>query len=129
MPFGHETDVYPRNRKHLFGGKVPNIILRYESEGVLNPAISDDLVTNLTDGLNKDSERYRYSTQQVKAALWNLLGQRVDDLVDVLDEHWEKLSIKEQNSMLGDPELDMKEEAYYAAGDAKFDAMRDGGVR
>ena len=91
--------------------------------------VEDEKIRDLTESLNDDGHRWQYSERQVEKAVCRLLDIKFDDIVtdieDYFDEHLHKISLAQRDRFLGDPELDMKEEAYYAAGDAKFDAMRD----
>lgn len=132
MPMGHEQDADPRNHKHLFRGKVGDIVLRYEDEGAkpycFESAISDDLVENIAEDLNDTDSQYRYSNEQVKAVIWQFMENHIDDFVEQLDEHWWKyfrnLGEREKERLLGEPERDLAQEQREAHGDYLFDVAR-----
>ncbi len=117
--------------KHDFG-KDTKLILDYESGFATSDkrwhetsAISEDAVGNVCDSLNGGAESYKYSMCQVRAALWIMLKDHIDDYLEDIEDYFDRLTSGERDRLLGDPEIDVAEEGRLEAGDAKFDAARD----
>lgn len=96
----------------------------------IDKAITDDEVSNVTDELNDqiDDGPNRYSTDQVKRALWKFIVREIDELQENLEERFIKyadsLGIGQFDRLLGFPELDLKEEAQLERADYLYDVAR-----
>ncbi len=85
-------------------------------------AISDDCVGNVVESLNDDAGSYHYSDSQVKDALWIFLNQEIDSLLENLEERFLE---KPRERLLGEPEVDVREEQRLAKGDIAYDEEQD----
>lgn len=84
-------------------------------------AIADDLVEEITASLNDGAERQAYSPSQVKDALWSLLEDHIEDYLEDLGDYWDRLSSSQQYRYLGEPEVNLEEEARLEQGDREYD--------
>ncbi len=88
-------------------------------------AISEDAVGTVCDALNDGADGYKYSMHQVRAAMWIMLKDHIDDYLEDIEDYFDRLTSGERDRLLGEPEIDIAEERRLEAGDVKFDAARD----
>lgn len=92
------------------------------------PAIKDDSVDNVTRELNDSisDEPNAYSAAQVKRAMWTFLQDKIDSLLENIEETFiddlSKMRQWEQDRLLGEPELNKRHEAILSHGDELYDA-------
>lgn len=95
-------------------------------------AISDDAVENVTREMNDaiSGESHIYSDSQIKTALWKFLSNEIDELLENIEDRfmdkYSKLHDWQQGRLLGDPELNVKEEANLARADYLYDLRQEG---
>ncbi len=88
-------------------------------------AITDDAVNNVLDSLNEHSGENDYSFEQVKEAMWQMLANHIDEYLEEIEDHFDKLPYRTLDRLLGDPEINVAKERRFEAGDVAFDTARD----
>jgi hypothetical protein len=111
--------------KCLCTGDVSDIVFRFKTEFHYDAVFDEKQIESICSSLNEDSEGYRYSQEQVRAALWKFFEEEAGNLIEDLEEKFFDLKLSSRERLLGEPEIDIKEEQRLEAGDVSFDAARD----
>ena len=114
---------------HQYRDSVVDITLQYEQSQYIGTAISNDAVSIVLEWLNEDLDFNVYSGDQVKAAMWKFLDNRIDKLLETIaddfKEHVSTGTHRDAERLLGFPERDLAQERREEAGDIAFDSARD----
>ena len=111
------TKFYQHEGEHTYA--VVPITLDWKSD---YSGINDEMVENTLGYVNRYKGSYRYSDSQVKAALWKYLDYRIGRLLeDLVNDFTDRLSERDIEQFLGEPEVDLKEESRLEHGDQLYD--------
>lgn len=95
------------------------------SKHIITFEITDEDITSIVKDLNDEFDRtdpYRYSDSQVEDALREMVANGAEDIVERFWELWQG----ERERLLGDPAVNVKQEAAFARADYEYDVRRDG---